>query len=338
MTDRVRWPDVARALCIILVVERHVTLYSDQILHDGAIQSALLAFTEFFRPFRIPLFFVISGYLVRRWVRKPWSRELVTARIGRLYYLYLLWLALTGIVFWLVPGDLGDLRTWWRVLLFVFVGLTPLWYLWALAAYFVATKLLARWPVVALLVSGALSVVAFTRIIPNYENSTQVMQSWVFFAAGALLPQAVDWLAGTATWLRTATVGAVFVVASGVTTVSITLRTIPFVAPVVSVVAIAFGIMLASLVADRMPRWWSRIGQDTLPIYVLHLVVIVPVVTVLPVLPIPAGPVFVTVATVLTVAICLLAYRVVNPLAPWLFALPRRQQTKRSLSSHPQSE
>lgn len=328
--QRLPWPDVAKALCIILVVERHATLFSADALRDGAMETWLFAITDALRPLRIPLFFVVSGYLAARSVGRPWSRELFEKRIGRNYWLYLLWLAITGVVFAAIPGEsLADISSWKWGVVYVLVGLTPLWYLWALAAYFVVAKTARRYPVLLVGVSAALCVLGYTRILPNYGNSTSVLQNLFFFCLAALYPHLVDRVVVGSTWRRAIVAGMLFG-AGGVAFAVTPLQRVPLFGPLVALIAVVASLSVIALVAHRAPDWWTYIGRQTLPIYVLHLVVIVPVATVVPPINGPLQPVYVLLLSLAALALSLLAHRLLVGCAPWLFDLPRRLQHERS--------
>ena len=55
---RLAWVDVAKGLCILLVVLMHATLGVEKAIGH---ETALNAFIEWARPFRMPDFFLISG-------------------------------------------------------------------------------------------------------------------------------------------------------------------------------------------------------------------------------------------------------------------------------------
>lgn len=321
---RVAWPDVAKALCIVLVVERHATLFSNEVLQDGMVETIMFVITDTLRPMRIPLFFVVSGYLVARSVQRGWSGDLVDKRVLAHYWRYLLWLSITAVAFLAIPGEsMADLPSWEWFAISAFVGLTPLWYLWALAVYFVITKALSRYPLVLIGIAAVLCVVGYTRILPNVGNSTPLLQNLVYFAAAALYPHLVQRVVNGASWRRAALTGVLFL-AGGIAFALTALQRFPFFGPAVSVIAVVFALTVIALIADRMPRWWTYIGRNTLAIYVMHLVVIVLVASLVPQIPAALTPLYVLLLTVVAVAIPLGLHRMLRGPAPWLFDLPRR--------------
>lgn len=135
------WIDVAKGLCMVLVVLRHATLWIENEFSGG---NTLLWWevSEFFSPVRMPLFFLISGYLVANAVWRPLSSS--RARTIGFLYLYVVWSGLLLLRLWIpVPGINDDTPSW----KFFFIALalpTVFWYIWALAFYFVVSWLLLR--------------------------------------------------------------------------------------------------------------------------------------------------------------------------------------------------
>ena len=62
MTARVGWPDVAKGVCIILVVLWHVvTKHAIAVAGAGPVTDAWATLNAQLLPLRMPLFFLISG-------------------------------------------------------------------------------------------------------------------------------------------------------------------------------------------------------------------------------------------------------------------------------------
>ncbi len=92
-TGRLAWVDVAKGICIILVVMMHSTLGVGEAM--GARLHAHVV--EFAKPFRIPDFFLLSGLFVGRVVDRDW-RLFADRRIVHFAYFYLLWMVLQSAV------------------------------------------------------------------------------------------------------------------------------------------------------------------------------------------------------------------------------------------------
>ncbi len=185
---RLAWADVAKGGCILLVLLWHVIvkdyLQIDWRL-DVPVPGAWGTLGELLLPMRMPLFFTISGLFAASAVQRPW-RSVARPRVARFLYLYGAWLMIHTAVLALAPdfptdraNDLGALVAQLTV--------TPsnLWYLYALALYFVLAKALRRVrPAVLLAAAGTLSAVASAGLVDTPGNRAGLYQNLVFFLAG----------------------------------------------------------------------------------------------------------------------------------------------------------
>lgn len=138
--ERALWADVATGVCILLVVLWHVVVKHYLRIDWGVpppIPGAWGALTEQLLPLRMPLFFTISGMFAAGAVTRPW-RVVRRSKVGRCLYLYAVWLLIHTAVLALVPSfdtaradDVAGLPAQ--------LTITPsnLWYLYALALYYV---------------------------------------------------------------------------------------------------------------------------------------------------------------------------------------------------------
>ncbi|MDG4793191.1 acyltransferase [Micromonospora sp. WMMD1082] len=155
---RLAWADVAKGGCILLVLLWHVIM-KDYLQFDWRLDlpvaGAWGTLGELL-PMRMPLFFTISGMFAAHAVRRPW-RSVGRPRIARFLYLYGVWLLIHTAVLALAPDFPTDRATSPGELL-AQLTVTPsnLWYLSALALYFVLAKALRRvHPAVLLGAAGA---------------------------------------------------------------------------------------------------------------------------------------------------------------------------------------
>jgi uncharacterized membrane protein YcfT len=273
---RVAWADVAKGVCILLVVSWHVVV-KDYLLVDWHIglplPGAWGTLGEQLLPLRMPLFFTISGVFAANAVLRPWPAVL-RSRVARFLYLYAVWLAIHTAVLPVAP-DLPTERAR-SVLGFVEqLTITPsnLWYLYALALYFVVAKLTRRLPVWAVLVpAAALSAVAAAGLVPTPSDRGGCYQNLVFFLAGLHFRPRIERLAQTATRRRLWLAGGAYAVALAVMA-SLRAQEWLGVWPAVTPLAVVFGVTAAA----RVPRWPAlterlvRLGRVTLPIYVIHM-------------------------------------------------------------------
>ncbi len=270
---RLHWPDLAKGLCILLVVLHHVTRYVVTQMPDelGGVAVGWMALTTALKPVRMPLFFLVSGLFASRAITRPWGAN--RTRLVGGAYLYVVWL----LVFWGVYSledtlhvnrtqDLADLAgelVW---------AATSMWFLYAMVVYFVVAKLLRRLPPLVV-IAGAAALSLSTSALPIEEtNRVAVLFHFVFFLVGAYLPDVVHAVAD-ADWslpglLAAYVGGSVLMAWPGVP------RSVELV--LLSLVGVPLGIA----VAVRLARWpvlsgplrW--LGRRTLRVYVLHMAVL----------------------------------------------------------------
>ncbi|NJI58145.1 acyltransferase family protein [Microbacterium oxydans] len=272
---RVGWPDVAKGICILLVVLWHVvTKVAVGIPGAGPVTDAWVMLNAQLLPLRIPLFFLVSGMFAARAVFAAsggsWRR-----RAGRLALLYLVWVLIQTVVLALTPEfDTARATSGWELLAQLTISPTNLWYLLALAVYLTVGRLTRGLPTVAVLsVAFVIAAVAGAGLLPDLGNLWQLVQNLFFFLVGLRLRAIVERFArlsgvGVAVALAAGYAGALAVVSV------LGIRLVPGTWPLLCLVAVAFGVSLSVLldrhveVVARPLRW---IGRRTLPIYVLHM-------------------------------------------------------------------
>jgi uncharacterized membrane protein YcfT len=216
MKQKALWINQIKGLCICLVVIYHsvITFYP----HLDALQlplSTLLAkcwvyFNLYLAPFRMPVFFFISGYLIRRYIDEVNWRDSVDKRIWSIVWVLALWgvlqwQALSHINAWLAPDrDLptGSNAAYADSVLGFIQGMltasTSLWYLYALVVYFTLCKVLSRWklPMLALL---ALASVAINFLPLPWWGMNSVVRNAIYYSLGAWYgAQLMTWMKGLA--------------------------------------------------------------------------------------------------------------------------------------------
>jgi uncharacterized membrane protein YcfT len=135
---RLDWVDVAKGICIILVVMMHSTLGVEKAI--GA-ETSIHAFIEWARPFRMPDFFLISGLFLAARIDRPWRAYLDT-KVVHFAYFYVLWVNIqfamkaAGMV-----HELGLNATVAQYLLSYVQPFGTLWFIYLLAVFFIVTKL-----------------------------------------------------------------------------------------------------------------------------------------------------------------------------------------------------
>ena len=87
---RVDWVDVAKGICIVMVVMVHATLGVEVAAGQQGWMHHAVAWA---RPFRMPDFFLISGLFLGLVIDRPWVRYL-DRKVIHFAYFYVLWLTI----------------------------------------------------------------------------------------------------------------------------------------------------------------------------------------------------------------------------------------------------
>lgn len=157
--SRHEWADAARGLCIALVVLLHVSGWVNVGLLDRE-TGIWLEISEWLRPLRMPLFFLVSGFLASPALGRP-----LTASRGRtlgVWYLYIFWSLLLTARLW-IPDAREQLPGPGDAVQGLVLG-SSYWYLYALPIFFLLSRASrglsqrARW--LPLLPLAALSALA----------------------------------------------------------------------------------------------------------------------------------------------------------------------------------
>jgi|FEC22Drversion2_1045045.scaffolds.fasta_scaffold00073_64 uncharacterized membrane protein YcfT len=180
--SRVDWVDIAKGICIILVVLMHSTLGVEKAVGADGWLHGLVAFA---RPFRIPAFFLIAGLFLARRIDQPW-RAYADSKVLHFAYFYVLWLVIQCLVKCGLEAERWDL-----VPLHMLEGLVQpygtLWFIYMLPVFFVATRLLRDVPAPVVLVGAAMLQIA--PIETGWLPVDEFADRFVFFYAGhALAP------------------------------------------------------------------------------------------------------------------------------------------------------
>ena len=175
---RVDWVDTAKGLCIVLVVTMHATLGTGAQMGGEGFMHPLVAFAA---PLRMPALFLISGLFLARALRAD-TRTFVDRRVVHFAYFYVLWLVIQSLV---KVGDVsggsaaGLLEHLARSLVEPY---SMLWFVYMLAVFSIAARLLRSVPPALVLVAAAaLSILPIdTGILVVDEFCAR----FVYFAAG----------------------------------------------------------------------------------------------------------------------------------------------------------
>jgi uncharacterized membrane protein YcfT len=183
--NRLNWVDTAKGLSIILVVMMHSAYgVGEETGHAGYLHYIIGWAT----PFRMPEFFLISGLFLSQVISRDWLK-FSDRRIVHYLYFYALW-AVIQIVFKVGVGT-GDVAGVGTQLLWAIVEpYGVLWFIYMLAVFSLATKLLwdlrvNNWVVLAIAAALQIAPIATGSYVID-----QFSEYFVYFFAGyALAPQ-----------------------------------------------------------------------------------------------------------------------------------------------------
>ena len=288
MKQKALWINQIKGLCICLVVIYHsvITFYPHlEALH--APLSVLLAkcwvtFNLYLAPFRMPVFFFISGYLVRRYIDEVDWKTCVDKRLWSIIWVLALWgvlqwQALTHLNAWLAPDR--DLNTASNAayadslsgfITGMLTASTSLWYLYALVVYFTLCKLLSRWklPLIGLL---ALVSIAINFLPLPWWGMNSVVRNMIYYSLGAWYGvQLMAWMQARV-WRRDALAVAAF----GVVSVVLWFVGVPLPLSLLSILLImALFYRLEQRFAVGPDNLLNVVGSNTIAIYTTHRILI----------------------------------------------------------------
>jgi len=265
-SDRTNWIDVAKALCIVLVVIMHSTLGYQNALGDVGFLDPIVAF---FTPFRIPTFFVLSGLFLQRALDRD-LRSFAQGRLAHLAYFYILWLlvlvaAKEGSALLMDPAALARSLLWALI-----EPYGSLWFIHLLAVFSLVAYACRRVDPLVLLAAAAL--LAILDIQTGSTLIDEFADRSVYFAAGwALAPVffAAQRFAFDRPWAAAGMVGA-FVLANTAVVFGSSLVG----QPLVDIALGLSGALAMTIVAARLAELptagpiLAAIGRRSLAIYV----------------------------------------------------------------------
>lgn len=277
--ERLAWVDLAKGLTMLLVVLAHV-IYKHYVPLaweiDLPIRRAWIELNTLFGPMRMPLFLLLSGFLASRALHGPWRQRLLR-RVVNPYLLYVVWFVINVTVLVAVglPRIEGlDVSTVGLLRNLVFPQ-TTLWYMIALAVFFLAAWLLRPLGVVVPLVGAFLlssAVFAGWLVLPSWTGMTEsIVRYFPLYLIGASLPSLPRRVAG---WRGRPLVTVAVVGYLGIAVAyRVAGSAVPGFGPLAAVAGAAVGIMLAVRLAtiDRLGPGLGWIGRRTLPIFVMHV-------------------------------------------------------------------
>ncbi|TPG16505.1 acyltransferase [Sphingomonas koreensis] len=287
--SRIHWADTAKGLIILVIVAVHV---AEHLEGAGYPQRFVRQALDSVTPIGMPFFFMVSGMFSRTYLDGSW-RAFWRHRISILSWLLIVWTPIESALFAVIPSFTDPvhpfhLRQIARQLLF---PTSYLWFIWSLVVYSLVAKVMGRrgWNAKLVIASApTLFLLGFTvwhlhkyGIIWLADNfyARCVLTYFFFFYLGYVQRErilAITSLPVVATMVATL---ALFGLLFWVTLMPLSI----IVGAAVRFAAIAIGIVAAiytgkSLALDsRVRRLFFGLGALTLPIYLVHLVVLMPI-------------------------------------------------------------
>ncbi|ACA17614.1 acyltransferase 3 [Methylobacterium sp. 4-46] len=188
--SRLAWVDVAKGICILLVVMMHATLGTGEAMGGEGFLHPVVAFAK---PFRIPDFFLLSGLFVGRVLDRDW-RLFADRRVVHFAYFYGLWtLIQSAAKYGQITAGAGPGAFLLHLAHALVEPYSTLWFIYLLALFSVATKLLRRvpWPVLL----GAAAALEILPIETGWLAVDEFCARYVYFLGGALFAERIFALA-----------------------------------------------------------------------------------------------------------------------------------------------
>lgn len=269
---RLEWVDLVKGVAILLVAVFH----AGRLMHQaGLVGDTWIQANQAFSLLRMPVFFAASGLFLGSVVRRSWP-ELWRTRLSLLVWPFAVWILVRFAWFQVVPlpsrpseNDVG------RLLASAYAPANGLWFLHALVLFTVlakVTRTVPRW--VQLGVAGAAAALLLGPVDLPWTYAERLGTYYVFFVgAGLFGPRLRAGVATTDARTRRGWIGAL----AGVATAYVVLPQ-----PVAGFLLLPLGGLAvmagfhtaAALSHTAVGGWLVRLGRQTLPIYVAHLIVL----------------------------------------------------------------
>ncbi len=150
------WIDVARGICIILVVMMHSALGVEKATGQVGWVHALVAWSK---PFRMPDFFFLSGLLAAG-VPAMANRRFLDRKIVHFVYFYVLWLLIITILRGTTDVSAGPTGMIPDFLFGLVEPFGTLWFIYVLPLFFIVLRFVARQWIGAAVISAAVLHIA----------------------------------------------------------------------------------------------------------------------------------------------------------------------------------
>ncbi|MCM2131698.1 acyltransferase family protein [Larsenimonas rhizosphaerae] len=278
---RLEWIDAVKGASILLIVFYHTIIFclDEQFLGDLYSHRILVILATVLVPLRVPLFFLVSGFLAASAIdRKSWG-SVFHGRIANISWIYLVWFILQWITALLVfhlgnpdimPRDPAfNLATLTHDFL---TGESATWYLYALVLYFIFSKIIHHSKIILVGLAVVASIYADTFI--ESWNLRSIGQNIIFFVAGYAFKEQINSRFKAFSTPRFLATTLISLLLLGLAS-KFSLMRAPGFRMVLAFMMIFAAIDLLSLLSRYFKMTLlKRIGQNTLPVYVIHFILI----------------------------------------------------------------
>lgn len=271
---RLAWVDSARGIAITLVVLLHT---SGWLTEAGLGIPFWETFNAAFSTLRMPLFFMLSGLFAAKWVTHAWE-DLWTYKLSLLYWMFLVWSGL-GALFAVLSlgingGHFETMKTAGALALSLIRPRFEVWFIWALALFFMTAKLSKRATFLPqAFVAGALSIAISSGLTASNIGWDGAAQYYIFFLAGLHLREQIIGLANRLTPLNCIALLLAWSAVALWLAAGSPARAVPGVLFAGTVLGMIAGLSLSKLLIPVTAL--LQLGAKTLPVYVLHTPIVI---------------------------------------------------------------
>lgn len=186
--NNVLWIDLLKSFAIVLVVYHHVVIkhvLKNFEFSEKNIKSDLRFSIELFDDFRMPVFFAISGYLARKYLESSWNN--IIKKILKYYYLYVIWLLILTFIHNILTPNFSTVipREIAQIPSFLIYKPSNMWYLYALALYFLVAKSFHKVWILNFLIGISLTLLGDLLIPSKVGHLSSVIENFIWFIVGA---------------------------------------------------------------------------------------------------------------------------------------------------------
>ena len=269
------WVDYAKAIGIILVVFGHVergVFQADLKINQSMYELA----DSVIYSFHMPLFFFLSGLFLLASMAKRDSNSLFRSKIDSILYPYVVWSLLQGLIEVALSQYVNGHPTMEAVLSFAWSPRAQFWFLYVLFFTFALSIFVYRrsshiWCTGVFI--GSISFYFLGRLLPDVYLINALSHNFVYFAAGVF---ASFLLAKSSviktTWLVLA--AALFIISQWTFHIALGLRYGSNTASanlLLALISISCVVFLALWLARFNLRWLAYLGQNSMTIFLLHI-------------------------------------------------------------------